>query len=55
MQAAPWHVDLPLRPFPCAQGASISQFDVRDVVWQENLGGEHLELGERSLRAELMC
>lgn len=29
------------------QGASISQFDVRDVVWRENLGGEHLELGEQ--------
>jgi hypoxia up-regulated 1 len=28
------------------KGASISQFDVRDVVWRENLGGEHLELGE---------
>lgn len=27
-----------------AKGASISQFDVRDVVWRENLGGEHLEL-----------
>ncbi|PSC68342.1 heat shock 70 kDa 17 isoform A [Micractinium conductrix] len=27
-----------------AKGASISQFDVRDVIWREDLGGEQLEL-----------
>lgn len=26
---------------------------MRDVVWRENLGGEHLELGERSSGAGL--
>ena len=31
--------------FTCLQGVSTSQFDVRDVVWREDLGGEQLELG----------
>ena len=27
------------------KGAPVSQLEVRDVVWRDNLGGEHLELG----------
>lgn len=50
VQAPAPHADLrlmcPASPCLCMQGVSISQFDVRDVVWRENLGGEHLELGE---------
>ena len=34
----------PGRP-ACLQGVSVSQLDVRDVIWREDLGGEQLELG----------
>ncbi len=33
-------------PTPHLQGVSTSQFDVRDVIWREDVGGEQLELGE---------
>jgi hypoxia up-regulated 1 len=28
------------------RGAATSQFEVRDVVWREDVGGDQLELGE---------
>ena len=48
----PEHLGLPLclldlpACLPALQGVSVSQLDVRDVIWREDLGGEQLELGE---------